>query len=290
MAFVHSTHASGADYLSALAVSILPSNNWVAVKSSDSEIVFRLPHAQGYIAFIVAGDVCEIQAFQEYEPAVSAKQQAAGYNTAYSPFLPRFRVPAGAVEVWTLVSSRRVAAVIKSGDVWHSFYAGLMLPFGTNKTYPFPCFIGGSGQIGNATYESAYPFFSGGDSYCPKVVLPDGQWQKVGGNAGGTSSFYSFPYSYAYSYVWPFDGKFQKLGSKLDGSAMLYQALVCSSGRVDAADALNADDGKWLGYLDGVFAVSQGRAAGSVIEVDGVDYLVVPNVSKVSETYALRLS
>lgn len=290
MAFVHSNYSSGADYLSALAVSILPSNGWVAVKNSDGEIVFRLPHGQGHVAFIVAGDICEIQAFQDYDPTVSAKLQAGGYSTAYSPFLPRFMVPTGAVEVWTVVSSRRVAAVIKSGNAWYSFYAGLMLPFGSNKAYAFPCFIGGSGQIGNATYESAYPFFSGGDSYCPKVMLPNGQWQKVGGNAGGTSSFYSFPYSYAYSYIWPFDGKFQRLGNKLDGSAMLYSALVCSSGRVDAADALNADDGKWLGYLDGVYAVSQGRSAGSVIEVDGVDYLIVPNVSKTSETYALRLA
>ncbi|UUC20555.1 hypothetical protein NOV18_08760 [Pseudomonas asiatica] len=290
MAFVHSTYSSGADYLSALAVSILPSNDWVAVKNSDGEIVFRLPHGQGYVAFIVAGNVCEIQAFQDYDPTVSTKLQAGGYSTAYSPFLPRVSVPAGPVEVWTVVSSRRVAAVIKSRDAWYSLYAGLLLPFGSNRAYSFPCFIGGSGQIGNSTYESAYPFFSGGDSYCPKVVLPNGAWQKVGGNAGGTSSFFSFPYSYPYSYIWPFDGKFQRLGSKLDGSAMLYSALVCSSGRVDAADALNADDGKWLGYLDGVYAVSQGRAAGSVIEVDGVDYLVVPNVSKISETYALRLS
>lgn len=290
MAYLHSTYASGADYLSALAASILPSNNWVVVKNSDSEKVFKLPHNQGYIAFIISGEICEIQAFQSYDSAVSAKLQVGGYSSAYTPFLPRFRAPIGSVEVWTVVSSRRLAAVIKSGGNWYSFYAGLMLPFGSNKVYPFPCFIGGSGQVGNATYESAYPFFSGGDSYCPKVALPDGQWQKVGGNAGGTSSFSSFPYSYASSYIWPFDGKFQRLSSKLDGSAMLYQALVCSSGRVDAADALNADDGKWLGYLDGVFAVSQGRAAGSVIDVDGVDYLVVPNVSKTSETYALRLA
>ncbi len=290
MALVHSIYSSGADYLSALAASILPSNNWVVVKNSDSEQVFRLPHDQGYIAFILAGDICEIQAFQSYDPAVSAKLQSGGYSSTYKPFLPRFRVPIGSVEVWTVVSSRRVAAVIKSGDAWYSLYAGLMLPFGSNKVYPFPCFIGGSGEVGRVTYESAYPFFSGGDNYCPKVVLPDNKWQKVGGNAGGTSSFSSFPYSYANSYIWPFDGKFQRLGSKLDGGAMLYQALVCSSGRVDAADALNADEGKWLGYLDGVFAVSQARVAGSVIQVDGVDFLVVPNVAKNSETYALRLS
>ena len=290
MAYLNSTYASGADYFSVLAASILPSNNWVVVKNIASEKVFRLPYGQGYIAFIVAGDICEIQSFKTYNPAVSAKLQVGGYSSTYTPFLPRVKIPAGAVEVWTVVNSRRVAAVIKSGGNWYSLYAGLMLPFGSNKVYPFPCFIGGSGEVGNATYESAYPFFSGGDSYCPKVVLPDGMWQKVGGNAGGTSSFSSFPYSYAYSYIWPFDGKFQRLGNKLDGTAMMYQALVCSSGRVNAADALNSDDGKWLGYLDGVFAVSQGRVAGSVFQVDAVDYLVVPNVSKTSETYALRLS
>lgn len=290
MAYLHSTYASGADYLSALAASILPSNNWVVVKNIASEKVFRLSYGQGYIAFIVTGDICEIQSFQTYDPAVPAKFQVSGYSNAYTPFLPRFRVSVGAVEVWTVVNSRRVAAVIKSGSAWYSLYAGLMLPFGPSNVYPFPCFIGGSGEVGNATYESAYPFFSGGQNFCPKVVLPNGKWQMVGGNSGGTSSFYSFSYSYAYSYIWPFDGKFQRLGNKLDGAAMLYQALVCSSGRVDAADALNSDDGKWLGYLDGVFAVSQGRVAGSVFQVDAVDYLVVPNVSKTSETYALRLS
>ena len=290
MAYLHSTYASGADYLSVLAASILPSNNWVVVKDIASEKVFRLPHGQGYIAFIVTGDVCEIQSFQVYDPAAPTKLQVRGYSNTYTPFLPRVKIPAGAVEVWTVVNSRRVAAVIKSGDAWYSLYAGLMLPFGSSKVYPFPCFIGGSGEVGNVTYESAYPFFSGGQNFCPKVVLPDGKWQIVGGNAGGTSSFYSFPYSYAYSYIWPFDGKFQRLGNKLDGSAVLYQALVCGSGRIDAADDLNSDDGKWLGNLDGVFAVSQGMEAGSVIQVDDVDYLVVPNVSKTSETYALRLT
>ena len=290
MAYLNSTYASGADYLSVLAASILPSNNWVVVKDIASEKVFRLPYGQGYIALIISGDICEIQSFQTYDPDVSAKLQVSGYSNTYTSFLPRFRVPAGAVEVWTVVNSRRVAAVIKSGSAWYSLYAGLMLPFGSNKVYPFPCFIGGSGEVGNEIYESAYPFFSGGQNFCPKVFLPEGRWQMVGGNSGGTSSFYSFSYPYAYSYIWPFDGKFQRLGNKLDGSAMLYQALVCSSGRVDAADALNSDDGKWLGLLDGVFAVSQGREAGSVFQVDAVDYLVVPNVSKTSETYALRLS
>ncbi|AUZ58722.1 hypothetical protein PRJ_2119 [Pseudomonas sp. XWY-1] len=46
----------------------------------------------------------------------------------------------------------------------------------------------------------------------------------------------------------------------------------------------------WLGYLDGVFAIPQGRAAESIIAVDGVDYLVVPNISKSTETYGLRLA
>jgi len=132
---------------------------------------------------------------------------------------------------------------------------------------------------------------SGGNQFSPKVCLPTGAWQVVGGNSGGSSSFTNeFPYSYSYGFIHPFDGKFHRLRSKIDGSAVVYPSLVVSSGRSSDTDVLNADDGVWLGYLDGVVAIPQGRAAESLIAVDGVDYLVVPNVSKATETYGLRLA
>ncbi|WP_145128140.1 hypothetical protein [Pseudomonas sp. URMO17WK12:I11] len=285
-----STYASGADWLTSLCTDLLPSNQWSVVRDTSIEKVFGIPGGQGFLAFLISEGVVEIQGFPVFDPDQPVAAQAGGFSYSYSPFLPRFVLPSGEVKVWTLVNTRRLCGVIKSGASYYSFYAGLILPFGSNRVYPFPCFIGGSGELGGSK-ESAYPFMSGGNQYCPKVCLPSGDWQIVGGNSGGSSSFTNeFPYSYSYSFVHPFDGKFHRLRSKIDGGAVVYPALVVSSGRTSDTDLLNADDGMWLGYLDGVFAIPQGRAAESIIAVDGLDYLVVPNVSKSTETYGLRLS
>lgn len=284
------TYATGAEWLSSLCADILPSNGWSVVRDTSFEKIFGLPGDQGFVAFVIGSGVVEIQAFPVFDPDQPVASQSGGFSYSYSPFLPRFVLPAGPVKVWTLVNSRRLCGIIKSGTSYYSFYAGLILPFGSNRVYPFPCFIGGSGELGGSK-QSAYPFMSGGNQYCPKVCLPTGAWQIVGGNSGGSSSFTNeFPYSYSYSFVHPFDGKFHRLRSKIDGGAVVYPALVVSSGRSSDTDVLNADDGVWLGYLDGIVAVPQGRAAESLIAVDGVDYLVVPNVSKASETYGLRLA
>lgn len=285
-----STYASGANWLTSLCTDILPSNDWSVVRDTSFEKVFGLPGGAGFVAFVIGDGVVEVQAFKDFDSDQPVALQAGGFSYAYSPFLPRFVLPPGEVGVWTLVNSRRLCGVVRAGSSYYSFYAGLILPFGSSRVYPFPCFIGGSGEIGGSK-ESAYPFMSGGSQYCPKVCLPGGGWQIVGGNSGGNSSFTNeFPYSYSYSFLHPFDGKFHRLRSKIDGGAVVYPALVVSSGRASDADALNSDDGVWLGYLDGVFAIPQGHAAESVIAVDGVDYLVVPNVAKSSETYGLRLS
>ena len=285
-----SNYATGAEWLTSLCADILPSNNWTVVRDTSTEKVFGLPGDQGFVAFVIGAGVVEVQAFPVFDPGQPVSGQAGGFSYAYSPYLPRFVLPAGPVKVWTLVNSRRFCGVIKAGSAYYSFYAGLILPFGSNRVYPFPCFIGGSGELGGSK-ESAYPFMSGGNQFSPKVCLPSGAWQIVGGNSGGSSSLTNeFPYSYSYSFVHPFDGKFHRLRSKIDGGAVVYPSLVVSSGRSSDTDAQNADDGVWLGYLDGVVAIPQGRAAESVISVDGLDYLVVPNVSKASETYGLRLS
>jgi len=283
------TYANGDAWLSSLCADILPSNGWEVVRDASSEKVFGLPGGAGFVAFLIGAGVVEVQAFPVFDSDQPVAAQAGGFSYAYSPFLPRFALPAGEVKVWTLVNSRRLCGVIKSGASYYSFYAGLILPFGSNRVYPFPCFIGGCGELGGSK-ESAYPFMSGGNQYCPKVCLPGGRWQIVGGNSGGNSSFTNeYPYSYSYGFIHPFDGKYHRLRGNIDGGAVVYPALVVSSGRSSDTDVLNADDGVWLGYLDGVVAIPQGRSAESVIAIDGVDYLVVPNVSKATETYGLRL-
>ena len=157
-------YASGAAWLSTLCADILPSNGWVVVRNTPSEKVFQLPNFAGFVAFIVTGDIVEIQAFKIFETNKTANAQAGAYSYAYTPFLPRFRTPSGSVKVWTLVNSRRICGVIKSGSTYYSFYAGMILPFGSNRAYGFPMFIGGSGELGQSK-ESAYPFMSGGNQY-----------------------------------------------------------------------------------------------------------------------------
>lgn len=290
MTVVVQTYATGAEWLSSLCADILPSNDWTVVRNTSSDKVFGLPGGAGFVAFVIGAGIVEVQGFPVFDPDQPVASQSGGFRHAYSPFLPHFVLPAGPVKVWTVLNSRRLCGVIKTASTYYSFYSGLILPFGSNRVYSFPCFIGGSGEIGGSK-ESAYPFMSGGNQYCPKVCLPTGAWQIVGGNSGGSSSFTNeFPYSYSYSFIHPFDGKYHRLRGKIDGGAVVYPSLVVSSGRGSDTDVLNADGGVWLGYLDGVVAIPQGRAAESVIAVEGVDYLVVPNVARATETYGLRLA
>ncbi len=286
------TYPSGVEYLADLFGVLLPSKGWVCVRDLEGEKVFELPFWGGFVAFLIAGDVVRVSGFPSFDSSKSVEGQAGAYVSS----LPRFVVPAGAVDCWTVVSDRRVAGVIRSGSVYYSFYVGLIESFGSSRHYPFPCFLGGSGDV-DGLYKSAYPFHGGGALYCPKVCCPDGSWQLVGGRS--VVSYTSFDATENAAYIFPFNARFRSLGTLVDESHLLFPALVVSSyfdgssSRDNApigSGEVYADDGQWLGYLEGVFITDQGLDPGSVLVVDGVDYLVVPNVDRVSETYLLRLS
>lgn len=287
-------HATGVDYFSQLCTSLLPSNGWVCVRDEASEKVFSLPNGLGFVAFVRSADLCLVSGFPVFDPGKPVADQAGAYVSS----LPRFVLPAGAVSCWTVVSDRRVAGVVRdSSGNYYSFYAGLMECFGSTRHYRFPCFLGGSGDV-NGTYKSAYPFHGGGALYCPKVCCPDGSWQLVGGD--NVVAYTSFNPAKLVSYVYPFNARFSSLGTKVDGSHLLFPALVISSKfagsatkdegwrKIDITEY--ADDGQWLGYLEGVFITDQGLTPGSMLVVDGVNYLVVQNVARTAETYLLRLS
>ena len=118
------TYASGADWLTSLCTDLLPSNSWSVVRDTSSEKVFGLPGGQGFVAFLVGNGVVEVQAFKDFDPGKPVSSQVGGFSYAYSPFLPRFVLPAGEVKVWTLINSRRLCGVIKSGTLYYSFMQG----------------------------------------------------------------------------------------------------------------------------------------------------------------------
>lgn len=288
MPVTHTTYPSAQAWLSDLTNNILPSNSWFVAKLTPNEAVFSCP-AGGYVALINNGNTLNITAFRNYDPDVVVAEQ--------SPFpgLPGIMLTDEPVETWTLINRRRVIVILRANNQWYSAYFGLLIPFGSTKTYPFPAFVGGS------LAGSGFPFMAGGEGLCPKVCVPDGAWQVVGGEQGeGLGSILSFDYRKAVAYVHPFDGKNQRLGFNLDGSISLFRAMVVSAAFSGSAllpisgewagiddDYDTADDGQWLGYLDGVYACPVGLAPGTVFDVGGVDHLVVGEPGRV---FAVALS
>lgn len=282
------TYPSGHAWLSHITAYILPSNSWFAVKNTESEKIFQIPFG-GNVGMIVSGDELRLTGFEH---------QVHGLDVAgQSPFsgLPGLLLPEGPVDTWTVVNRRRVIAVLRSNGVYQSVYFGLIESFGSVRTYPFPCFIGGSAG------GSSFPYFAGGADECPKVCCPDGSWQMLGGEHGeGLTSFPSFDYMRKCGYVFPFDGKNKRIGRDLDGGISLFRALVVSDKFEGSVRFHNpnmyidgvpyADDGQWLGYLDGVYACPAGLVPGSTFKVGAVDYLVVQNLGVSSELFALELS
>lgn len=282
------TYASGTAYLSALCTK-LQSAGWGLVRDTASEKVFKLPNDMGFVAFIVSGDVCLVSGFPAFDDNKSASDQPDSYASS----LPRFVLPAGSCNCITVVSSRRVAGVLIAGGIYYSFYAGLIESFGSSRQYPFPCFVGGSGSV-DTLYKSAYPFYGGGPLYCPKVCCPDGSWQLVGGQ--DVVAYTSFDPAVNAAYIHPFNARFRSIGACLDGQVVLFPALVVSSffngsnsRPLDGVGTKYADDGQWLGYLEGVYVTTQGLPNGLTFAMEGITYVVVPNVNRSSEQYVLRL-
>lgn len=283
-----STYSSAQLWLSYITAYFLPSNGWFAVKDTESEKIFQIPSG-GNIGMALSGSELLLTAFEHQTLGLNVVEQ--------SPFsgLPGLMLPAGPVDTWTILNARRVIFILRSNGVYYSAYLGLIEAFGSARTYSFPCFVGGSSG------GSAFPYFAGGAEKCPKVCVPDGTWQAVGGEYGaGFSSFASFDYSRKCAYVFPFDGKNKRIGSDLDGGITLFRALVVSDKFTGSTQFQNpnmyvegepyADDGQWLGYLDGVFACPVGLTAGSVFVVDGADFLVVQNLGVAGELFAVGLS
>ncbi|KJZ67242.1 hypothetical protein [Pseudomonas fluorescens] len=264
---------------------------WTLVRDTAVEKVLKIP-AVGYLALLIDGVNVEFQAFRLYDAARAIADQIGSLPTPVGGLkLPRIPLHNQAFQVWLSVSERRLAGVCRISNTYHSFYAGLILPFAPTDQYPFPCYVGGSGDAelwsSTSSSASAYPFY-GGQSRPGRVCLPGGGWQEVSRSDSGDSLDFKPSYLYERAYVWPFDGGLANLGKTLAGEHVIYNAMIVSS---TPAAGLAPDDGMWLGYLDGIFACSNvGASAESVITIDSIQYLLVPNVFRGSQYYAFRLN
>lgn len=290
MALYTFTASNQTDFVTKLLANVV-AEGWVIESDSATAKVLRVP-AGGYVALLIDGVNVEMQAFRSFDPGRGIGDQIGAIKTPVGGYkLPRVPLHNQAFQVWLSVSERRLAGVCRISNSYHSFYLGLLLPFSNTESYPFPCFAGGSGDAelwsSTAVQACAYPWY-GGTSRPSQVCLPGGGWQAVAKSGGSDTLDFKPTYSTDYAYTWPFDGGVGGLGKTLAGDHVIYNAMIVSG---SPAVGEGTDDGLWLGYLDGIFACSNaGASAESIITIDSIQYLLVPNVFRGSQYYAFRLA
>lgn len=209
---------------------------------------------------------------------------------------PRMPLWNSTIPYWFIVNSRRIIVIAKVATVYMSCYSGFILPFATPGQYPYPLFIGGTTWAGSgstARYSSIdeddHAFWRGytadgtvnaaSDSF--KLRTPDGAWVSTNNSVGTISLGALLASSGMYPYTLPTDPAANSAAfqvgyelNNLDGSYTLtpieYREVRSSSNNVN---------GNLMGELDGLYHVSGvSNTVENIIDVAGVDYLVVQNI------------
>jgi len=205
-----------------------------------------------------------------------------------------------AMPYWFVANGRRVVFVFKVSTNFEAGYGGLFLPYATPAQYALPLCIGGS-MAPNATsyrYDRVAPEHSvfcmpgstTGVSSSATVVqyntfsamLPDGTWWDFQNrpNSGGTSESYA-GWGNSPASITPHDQYGYQFRENVgDG----YSVIPCALFQ-------RQPQGRWLGVLDGVYAISGfGNGAENTGTIAGEDYVVFSNCYRTDarEYWALK--
>lgn len=224
---------------------------------------------------------------------------------------------------WFVASGRRFYGGIKLGTVYESFYNGFYLPYALpqfDATNPYPLAVGGTttsstANVGQETTGSIHTAFFDPYSNQLAALNPAGSWDDY--DNGDSSEAYTtsaggariFPYNVAarprgltvhypselkappgYSQRFSYENYDQletfyvRSQTPLLGGGYLLTPLTLHSGKSAVPGV--------FGILDGVFHVSGvDNGSENIIQVGGVDYLVIQNVYRTATNSfaALRL-
>lgn len=84
-----------------------------------------------------------LNGFTGYNEAQTFYEQPGSISTDWKE-LPLVLLDVTACQYWFVANGRRVTGCIKVGTTYAPFYLGLLLPYGTPNTFPYPLVIGGS--------------------------------------------------------------------------------------------------------------------------------------------------
>lgn len=205
---------------------------------------------------------------------------------------------------WFVASGRRFYGVVKLGTVYEVFYCGFYLPYSTPAGNPYPLMIGGTtdedtGSVGQETTGDDHRAFVDPWERDPgslTAITYSGNWVNFRhDNDSGHSSGIDHCVHPFQAAVFPrsLDG-FNDLYTppsrdweNCRSSYLFSQAPLLGGGYLltpltlhasQYHDSSQADPGV-LGVMDGVFHVAgNGNVAENLVQVGGVDHLVVQNV------------
>jgi hypothetical protein len=285
-------------------VNATPSQAWTELRwdtPDEYEIILKGPGLAGddeiYVGIQTYSNVGDdyynwrLQGFTGY----LAGNAFADQPGAIQDYPPCLALHDSSIPYWFVADGRRFIVVARVSSVYEAAYMGLLLPYGLPSQLPYPLVVGGSitGELGyrwslqSVTHRQ---FISPGarfglesDEYrsFSTLRLLHGNWLSV-------RNFYSSEYElYRYRHTWPYGDQWandvwEAMRDNIDGSYPVFPIQVYAE---DPEDNL-------FGELAGCLAIPGfSVAAEDIVQIGGVDHLVIPNVyrSGAAEWWALRL-
>ncbi len=243
------------------------------VTTGDHELILRGPGLSGTEEIFVGIKLYHDETNDYYNAKIAGFTGYAPSNTFETQ--PGISVQNGvplhnlSITYWLIANGQRFALAAKVGTpVYESFYLGKFLPYATPGQYPYPVCV-----IGALDAASATRFSNTAQSMGYKGNQPDCQMRFVDG-------LWRTPR------MWPFDnGHIAGGTTRLRETPTDYYPLVPL--------ILCDDTPNVYGELDGIYYVSGfNNAVENIVQVGGVDYLVVQDVYRTGHTdyYAMRLT
>lgn len=227
---------------------------------------------------------------------------------------PEMRVwlDSASMKYWFVANARRFVILANMSTVYQAGYAGYILPYATPVNYPYPVFVGGTSNAQTAVTNwrslnlfHAHFMFSewngggGGDLLRSNAYLLDplGAWRDCAMSLSADIAIGPRIYNVLDSdsvYRWGLS-RTSVVSSRI-GSENIRTRQVENYGGGMTIEPIclfqEVGSNQNFGILDGIsLCPGQGNAAENVIQIGGVDHLVVQNVwrTDVAEYWALAL-
>jgi hypothetical protein len=207
-------------------------------------------------------------------------------NLSANAYVPLWN---SAIPYWFVANGRRFIVVAKISTTYQSCYAGLVLPFATPLEYPYPLLIGGSAsnatdRWSGATNTSTHFVDPAAATYLRHVDAAYNAYNNIRSGINAAASDYTtHPYGgYDSNYASSF---WALLHNDPSGAYPLWPITLQDTNIYSATKGV-------IAILDGCYALSGfSNAAENIVQVDGVDHLVVQNVFRtgISDYWALKL-